>query len=458
MNTLARRELLRRLAASAAALPFAAHAFLPSLGLANDATAPAGGAPPVPAGNLRRQRLVVIFSPNGTIPHHFWPDEAAGKINKFKPILEPLEPFRDKTLLLRGVANRVRGDGDNHMRGMSCLLTGTELFPGNIQGGSDTPAGWSKGISIDQELKNFLQSRPETRTRFGSLEFGVAVPHRADPWTRMSYAGPNLPVAPIHDPYQMFEKLYGRTEDKESLKVALDALATELQQVTPQLGAEHRPLLEQHLTLVRQTQEELSRDAQQDGAALPHAMPQLEPGVAEDNDTIPKHSRMNIDLLVNALANDFTRVATLQYTNSVSNARMKWLGIEEGHHTLSHEPDSNQSAVDGLTKINHWYAGEVAYLLRRLAEISEPNGGSGTMLDNTLVVWTNELGKGNSHTLDGIPLVLAGGGCGFRLGEAMSFDNVPLNRLWLAVAHAFGHKIDAFGTAQLCEGGPLVLA
>src|SRR5687767_1638463 len=98
MNTLARRELLRRLAASAAALPFAAHAFLPSLGLANETTAPAGGAPPVPAGGAaRRQRLVVVFSPNGTIPHHFWPDEA-GKINKFKPILEPLEPFRDKTL------------------------------------------------------------------------------------------------------------------------------------------------------------------------------------------------------------------------------------------------------------------------------------------------------------------------------------------------------------------------
>ena len=55
------------------------------------------------------------------------------------------------------------------------------VFPGNIQGGSDTPAGWASGISIDQELKNFLQSRDETRTRFGSLEFGVAVPNRADP-------------------------------------------------------------------------------------------------------------------------------------------------------------------------------------------------------------------------------------------------------------------------------------
>src|SRR5688572_26580428 len=286
MSRLPRREFLRGLGLSAAALPLVSA--MPGFGLA-DAVQGAAAAGASPA---RRQRLIVVFSPNGTVPSNFWPDEP-GKITQFKPILAPLEPFRDKTLLLRGVSNKVRGDGDGHMRGMSCLLTGIELFPGNIQGGSDTPAGWSRGISIDQELKSFLQSRPETRTRFGSLEFGVAVPHRADPWTRMSYAGPNQPVAPIHDPYQMFEKLYGRTEDKETLKGVLDSLAAELQQVTPHLSAEHRPALEQHLTLVRQTQEELGRDAAQDGQALPHAMPQLEPGVAEDD--IPKHSRMHID-------------------------------------------------------------------------------------------------------------------------------------------------------------------
>ena len=49
------------------------------------------------------------------------------------------------------------------MRGMGCLLTGIELFPGNIQGGSDTPAGWAKGISIDQEIKNYLQKRRRPR-------------------------------------------------------------------------------------------------------------------------------------------------------------------------------------------------------------------------------------------------------------------------------------------------------
>ena len=106
-----------------------------------------------------------------------------------KESLSPLEPFKNRTLTLHGVCDRVRGDGDAHMRGMGCLLTGVELFPGNVQGGSDTPAGWARGISIDQEIKNHLQRDPASRTRFGSLEFGVMVPNRADTWTRMVYTG-----------------------------------------------------------------------------------------------------------------------------------------------------------------------------------------------------------------------------------------------------------------------------
>ena len=150
-----------------------------------------------------------------------------------------------------GCATRLRGDGDNHMRGMGCLLTGAELYPGNIQGGSHTPAGWASGISIDQEIKNFLQAQPETRTRFGSLEFGVMVPDRADTWTRMVYAGPNKPIAPIDDPYQMFNKLYGRLKDQESLKSVLDELQADLEKVQSVVSAEDRKLLDEHASFVR---------------------------------------------------------------------------------------------------------------------------------------------------------------------------------------------------------------
>jgi hypothetical protein len=185
--------------------------------------------------------------------------------------------------------------------------------------------------------------------------------------------------------------------------------------------------------------------------------PTLEEGVADQNDNVPRLSRMQIDLLMNSFVNDMARVATLQYTKSVGQARMNWLNISDNHHQLSHEPDKDEATQAKLIKINKWFAGELAYLIDRLAKTPEP-GDSGTLLDHTLVIWTNELGKGNSHTLDNIPFVLTGGGFGFKMGRALNLEKVPHNRLHLALAHAVGHKIETFGKPALCEGGPLKLS
>jgi hypothetical protein len=169
---------------------------------------------------------------------------------------------------------------------------------------------------------------------------------------------------------------------------------------------------------------------------------------------MPKISQMQIDLLVNSFVCDFARVATLQYTNSVGQARMRWLGIEEAHHELSHHPDDNQESQDKLTRINNWFCQQLAYLVGKLDETPEP-GGMGSLLDHTMVVWTNELGKGNSHTLDNLPFVLVGNGFGFQMGRSLKYGKVPHNRLLLALAHAVGHRLDRFGKAAFCESGPL---
>ncbi len=121
---LSRRRLLGRLGVGSAVLPFLGN--LPSL-----ATTPVAA----------KQRLVIVFSPNGVVRRNFWPAEAGPFDDRpLPPILEPLAPFKDRLLTLKGIHNKVRGDGDGHMRGIGCLLTGIELFPGNVQGGGETPA------------------------------------------------------------------------------------------------------------------------------------------------------------------------------------------------------------------------------------------------------------------------------------------------------------------------------
>lgn len=438
LKNMKRREFLKYVGLSTGMLPFLSG--LPSL------------AESVQSQSRPPQRFIFMFSPNGTIPDEFWPDET-GSSFQLKQILQPLSPFKNRLMTVKGISNKIRGDGDGHMRGMSCMLTAKELFPGNIQGGSDTPAGWCSGISIDQEISNFFQSREATRTRFGNLTLGVAVPHRADPWTRWVYGGPNDPIAPIDDPYQLFGQLYNQMQDAQTTRSILDPLKEDLRKVARFVSAEDRDLLEAHARFIREMETEMESLSQQQ---LTHAVPDLEPGIVLENDSIPQVSRMQIDLLANAFANDMARVATLQYTNSVGNARMSWLGITEGHHALSHDPDLNTESKDKLTRINIWFAEQLAMLAARLDSIPEP-GHDGSLLDHTTIIWTNELGKGNSHTLNNIPFVFVGNGLGFKTGCAFQFDNVAHNRLWMSCAHAVGHNISSFGNPEHSSQGPLNL-
>src|SRR5262245_51741546 len=96
-----RREFLNDMGISPAALPFVLTR--PSLGFSNQ--------------TARKQRLVVMFSPDGVVPWNFWPEEEGADF-QLKEILTPLQPFKNRLLTLHGVCDRIRGDGDNHMRGI----------------------------------------------------------------------------------------------------------------------------------------------------------------------------------------------------------------------------------------------------------------------------------------------------------------------------------------------------
>ena len=98
-----RRRFLQTLGCTGMALPFVSN--LPSI-----AAAPRAGS------EKKRQRLVIMFTPNGTVKKNFWPD-TEGADFEFKEILQPLEAYRDQMLVINGICNKVRGDGDSHMRG-----------------------------------------------------------------------------------------------------------------------------------------------------------------------------------------------------------------------------------------------------------------------------------------------------------------------------------------------------
>src|SRR5262249_43983040 len=143
----------------------------------------------------------------------------------------------------------------------------------------------------------------------------------------------------------------------------------------------------------------------------------------------------------------------LQWSRSVSQTRFSWLNITEGHHDLSHRPDDDAAAVDKLTRINTWYAQQLAGLIARLQ--ATPDGARGTVFRQTPNLGCNELAKGNAHGRVGAPYVLAGSAGGALLtGRYLAYDgqSVPHNNLLVSILNAMGVPDRTFGKPDWCTG------
>jgi hypothetical protein len=208
-----------------------------------------------------------------------------------------------------------------------------------------------------------------------------------------------------------------------------------------------------HLESVRDIERRLAPAAPPAASCAAPAMGQrLDPTV---NENMPAIGKLQMDLLATALACDHTRVATLQWTHAESIQSFPWLGVTGQHHVMSHAGDGDAAAQESLTKINVWYAEQLRYLLEKLAAVRE---GDRTLLDNTVVVWMNEVGKGNNHAHRDLPFLLAGS-CGgaFRTGRFVDFmangaSGFPHNNLLVSLAQAMGLQDTTFGDPQHCTG------
>ncbi len=399
------------------------------------------------------KRLVVIFTPNGTVPSAFWP--TGGETDfKLGPILEPLEAHRRRLLVLEGVnmQSRGTGPGNGHTQGIGHLLTGTPLLPGVLVDGMGRPSGYAGGVSVDQEIANHIS----VGARVHSLPLGVRVIVPATPVrARLSYRGANQPLVPNDDPYDVFDGLFGGLAGtpQEQAKVVgqrrsvLDKTRHDIQRLMAEVGAEDRRRLESHLQSIREVESNLAPSANR-CAVPPVSKTRID---VTANDEYPNVSRLQMDLIATALACDVTRVVSLLYSSTQSGQSFTWLGSTRGHHSLSHEPDSNIEVQNTLVSINRWYAGEMRYLLDRLAALPE---GNGSVLDSTLVVWCNELGVGNTHSKLNLPFVMAGGGAGFRMGRHVRYggEGQSHNNLLVSLCNAFGVPRESFGDPRFCSG------
>jgi hypothetical protein len=330
------------------------------------------------------------------------------------------------------------------------MLTGGSLLPGTFTG-SGGPAGYADRISVDQLIAN----RIGATTKFPSLEFGVRIEGQ-EPLRIISYRGSNMPNIAVDDPWAVYTRMFANTgvtaqqlaQAQAEQKSVLDFLKDDLSRLGARFSAADRTRLDGHLAGVRRIETQLSANTQ---ACAKPTLPatKLDPRAMEN---FPAVGKLQMDLMLLALTCGMTNVATFMWANADSWQYYPWLGIPEEHHEMSHAPFTDTVTTDKLVKINQWHSQQVLYVLDGLAAAKEADGTS--MLDNSVVLWGNELGEGNTHTYKNIPWVVAGGGGGyFRMGRYLQYKDQPHNNLLLSMCHAMGMTdVKTFGVPELCTG------
>lgn len=376
------------------------------------------------------RRLVVFFSPNGTIPRLWRPDGGASSLSfPSGSILEPLAGWEDRLVVVDGLGFH---GASSHEQGMAAMLTNG--------GGADSETG---GRSLDQVVAGHIGGA----TRLPSLELGV----QTSAWggteqTRMSYAAPDRMVTPDDDPRGAWERLFGDMvgdpDEVAALRArrqsVLDLNRSQLQDLSGRLGASERAALDVHLDALDQLERNLVPIA---GCAPPQAPDAL---AVEDNDRFPDLVDQQLDVAAAALSCDLTRVVSLQLSHTVSPTVFTWLDHRESHHALSHSTDDDDKGVARFVAAERWVAGRFAALLARLDGLPDPETG-GSLLDSTLVVWAKELGDARTHVCDDVPWVLAGGGGAFEAGRLLDAKGASHGQLLVSLARAMGVPLDSFG-------------
>jgi hypothetical protein len=409
------------------------------------------------------RRFIGVFSANGTIPSEFFPAGTASDApldpNKLGRILAPMKAHAPRMLVIKGVdmvstvsdelgKTSTTKPGGPHMKGPGAMLTGGSLLAGSF-GGAGGPAGYADRISVDQ----FIANRIGKSTTFPSLEFGVRVGGGA-PLDTISYRGASQPNPPVNDPGQMYSRMFANSNlSKTQLaqliadrKSVLDFVKGDIASLQTRLNGEDRARLDSHLTGIRSIEQQLT-------STTAVCTPPIKPGAFDGKDqaAFEPIAKVQMDLMLLAHVCGMTSVSTFMFANADSWQYFPFCGVNEEHHGLSHGGDSDTASVEKLVKINVWHGQQINYMLDKLAATTESDGSN--MLDNTLLLWGNELGVGNSHDYKNIPWLLAGGASYFKMGRSLQFKGQPHNNLLVSICNGMGFAdVTTFGIPGVCTG------
>jgi hypothetical protein len=451
-----------------------------------------GLAPRRAAAATAPRRMAIVFCCNGVNMSRFFPTTPYGPLTAASfsstQSTAALAPFASKLLVPRGLFQTPRGynldpgGGNDHDRGCGSKLTCSPL-----SGGVDV---YATGVSIDQVVAHAINpgGKGPLNLMVGSRARGVL--------GCVSYSAPGRQADPILNPWTALKDwvgagsnpMVGPTVDANAgrRRSILDLVKSDLArlQASPALASKDREKLDYHVTAVRQLELGLTSISGSGAAATRCVLPQatldkasaMQGKNVQDDALVPQIAPLMMEILALSLACDHNRVATLQFGSGAVGPIFGWLAASNdlngkyNHHKLSHgstdggaSPNLPTPAWTGALKdIDTWHMGQFRLLLERLSGYQE---GGQTVLDNSAVVYVNELADGSGHSWWDLPTIIAGSAGGYlKQGQYLKLSgagspidyNAPMNQFWTTIANAVGaRKADGSPMTNFGNPGPM---
>lgn len=429
------------------------------------------------------KRLLCVFSPMGYLENFFWP-KGEGADFTLGETQKALTPYKDKLLYINGLMHSAHNTGDRRAERPGVVWDNEHgngigaIFTGNMK---DLQGKYALSESIDQTVAKYLFAQKATAYKSISLSAAGGGPgSHSSPF----YSGPGQPITPISSPKLAFDTYFDKLQiggnsaadasaaarRKLLNQSVIDTVRSEFTDVCSRLGARERQLCDAHLSGLSLVEKRVQASGQ--GSSTQCSKPAQ--ASASDLET---NVRANIDIIRSAFACDLTRVASLQLGDADGGVELN--GYENQHGTTHATGDSpSDKVISDHKKWDAFYAKQWLYLLEQLSSVPE---GSGSMLDNTLVVFGSDTTTGQTlaagaHNGFRFPMWIAGGGnFAFRTGRQVMLPLMPPgtpatsankwgydvkgakylyhNALLVSVAQAFGMDINAYGSHDQGVGG-----
>jgi Protein of unknown function (DUF1552) len=368
-----------------------------------------------------------------------WVPTKTGPGYEIMPELEALKPVKDKVSVFSGF--RAIGDGRPnlvHWSGHASILSGV----------APAATGRFDGPSFDTRIADAIG----TSTRFKALDIDASMSRQ--PISYSTRTGTTF-ATPETTPLALYTRLFGANfQDPNSDNWKPDP-SIMLRQSVLSAVKEDQIKLDQYFSSLRDMENQLAIQLQKPekcAACAPPIAPK-EMARSASVEAVRANTKAMARLLAMGLACNQTKVFNFVHTSGTSETYIA--GQSKIYHQITH--DEPIDAKLGYQPETSKLAGLVMEAFGDfLVELDTIREGEGTVLDNSLIMAFSDTGYAKIHSIENIPMFLAGRAGGrHKAGQHIHVTGESVTRVSLTAMRLVGAPVGEFGSASMKTARPI---